>query len=105
MSSKSYYAGFGCCAFHADLFTLGVGDICTLGGGHGVADNLLVHEAVQDVRHPRAGRVLVIKEAHRDGLTTHLGHGHRDCLDQGAALLPGHVSAVILVTSPDLIVI
>ena len=89
-----------CFAFY--LFTLGVCDIRAFGGGHGAADNLLVNEAVQDVRHPRAGRVLVIKETHRDGLTTHLGHGHRHCLDQGAALLPRHVSAVILVTSPGL---
>ena len=87
------------------LFTFCVGDICTLVGGHGVADHLLVNEAVQDVRHPRAGRVLVVKVVDGDGLAAHLGHGHRDCLDQGAALLPGHVSAVILVTSPDLIVI
>ena len=89
-----------CFSFY--LFTLVVCDIRAFGGGHRAADHLLVHEAVQGVRHPRACRVLVVKVGHRDGLADHLGHGHRDCLDQGAALLPRDVFAVILVTSPGL---
>ena len=85
------------------LLALCVGDVRTLLRGDRSAHNLLIHETVQSVRHPGAGRVLIVEVVDGDGVAGHLGHGHGDGLDQGAALLPGHVPTVILVTGPDLL--
>ena len=96
--SKHLIPGFSNKLDYLYLLTFGVSDVCTFHAGDRCADSFFLHKTIHCVGHLAVGDVFIVKVADRDGVTQHLSHRHWNGFDQGAAIFPCNIPAIVLIT-------